>query len=93
MHGLLIQIIHLDATGIPLSEIGYFMLVSHTLKRGFDHWVGATNERFKASRWAELTGDSPQGMIFQHHHVSDPHKLLLIEPLNYNWAFEVLRNL
>ncbi len=75
-------------TGLRLSEIAYFMLVSHTIRRGFDHWVGATNERFKASRWAELTGRSPQGMIFNHPQVDDPHKLLLIDPIDYDWVLK-----
>lgn len=77
-------------TRLPLSEIGYFMLVAHTVKRGFDHWVGATNERFKASRWASLTGRAPEGLEFVHPVVRDPHRLMLVDPLNYAWLMDCL---
>ena len=75
-------------TKLRLSEIAYFVLVLDTLRRGFNHWVGATNEKYKASRWSELTGSSPQGMLFTHPEVKDPHKLLLVHPFDYHWLYK-----
>lgn len=72
-------------TNISLSEIAYFMVVSFILRKGYGNWVGATNERFKASRWASKTGYFEDGLIFTHHQVKDPHKLILMESFNYPW--------
>lgn len=75
-------------TGMKILEMLYFSLVLFIIRKGFDHWVGATNERFKASRWAMPTGYTEDGMVFTHPKVSDPHKLLLFERLNYEWVLE-----
>ncbi len=75
-------------TGVKITEMLYFALVQFIVRKGFDHWVGATNEKFKASRWAQLTGTSQDGMIFTHPLVQDPHKLLLMETLNYDWLWD-----
>lgn len=72
-------------TNTPLSEIAWFILVSFTLRKGFDHWVGATNERFKASRWAAQTGRFKDNLIFPHPVLKYPHKLILIEQFNTQW--------
>ena len=75
-------------TGLKLSEMLYYALVQFIVRKGFDHWVGATNERYKASRWALPTGTTRDGMIFTHPQVQDPHKLLLFETLNYDWLYD-----
>ena len=72
-------------TNVSLSEIAYFTVISFILRKGFNNWVGATNERFKASRWASKTGYFEDGLIFTHHQVKDPHKLILINSFNYPW--------
>jgi len=75
-------------TGLKLSEILYFALVQFIVRKGHGHWVGATNERFKASRWGLPTGFAEKNLVFTHPKVPDPHMLLLVEPLNYQWLNE-----
>jgi hypothetical protein len=75
-------------TGINLSEIAYYALVMFILRKGFNNWVGATNEKFKASRWALKTGFCEDNLIFTHPKVEDPHKLLLMGEFNYDWLTE-----
>lgn len=72
-------------TGLNLSEISYFALMTFIIRKGHGNWVGATNERFKASRWALKTGFCEEGLIFTHPKVEDPHQLLLIDKFNYDW--------
>jgi hypothetical protein len=72
-------------TSTSLSEIAYFMVITFILRKNYSNWVGATNERFKASRWASKTGYFEDGLIFTHHKVKDPHKLLLIDSFDYQW--------
>ncbi len=72
-------------TGINLSEIAYFALITFILRKGYNNWVGATNEKFKASRWASKTGFYEDGLVFTHPKVEDPHKLIMIKDFNYKW--------
>lgn len=72
-------------TGVPLSEIGFFMVAHHIFRRRLDHLVGIANERFKASRWVEPIGDFPKGMLFKHPVVGVDHLLILLEPFNKSW--------
>lgn len=74
-------------TGINLSEIAYYALVMFILRKGFSNWVGATNEKFKASRWASKTGYFEDDLIFTHPKVEDPHKLIMIEKFNESWIY------
>ena len=74
-------------SGLLLSEMIYTAFVQFIVRKGFDHYVGAANERYKASRWALPTGYTEDGMIFTHPKVPDPHKLLLFESFNYDWLF------
>lgn len=75
-------------TGLNLSEIAYFALIVFILRKGYGNWVGATNEKFKASRWAMKTGQCEDGLIFTHPKVEDPHKLLLVTNFNTAWLNE-----
>ena len=75
-------------TGINLSEVAYYALIMFILRKGLSNWVGATNERFKASRWASKTGFFEDGLIFTHPKVEDPHKLIMIEKFNEEWLLD-----
>ncbi len=75
-------------SGLRLSELIYTAFVQFIVRKGFDHYVGAANEKYKASRWAMPTGYTRDGMIFTHPKVPDPHKLLLFEHLNYEWLYD-----
>lgn len=75
-------------TGLNLSEFGFYAVVSHILKRGYDHFVGTANEKYKASRWVKNVGDFKDGMLYVHQLVPDPHLLILIEKFNYHWLLE-----
>lgn len=75
-------------TGLNLSEFGFYMVVSHLLKRGYDHFVGTSNEKYKASRWVEPLGQFEKGMYYNHKFVPDPHMLILIEQFNMEWLMK-----
>jgi hypothetical protein len=75
-------------TGLKISEMIFFGLLQFMVRKGHTRWVGASNEKYKASRWALPTGTTEDGMIFKHPKVPDPHKLLLFKSLNYDWLTE-----
>lgn len=64
---------------LNLSDLGYFMVCTHILRTGGDHFVGCTNETYSASRWLEPVGSMPKGLNFQHPVVPAPHRLILME--------------
>jgi hypothetical protein len=72
-------------TGLTLSDIGYMMVITHIFRRGFNHLLGATNETFKASRWLENVAVLPPGLLFEHHVVKSPHRLILASPFKLDW--------
>lgn len=72
-------------TGLPLTEIAWFMAISHMLKRKMHHFVGFTNEKFKASRLIEPIGHFPKDMMFDHPKVKTPHLIILCEPFKFEW--------
>lgn len=69
-------------SGLRLSDIGYVMVYLQLRRMGFNHFVGCTNEKYKAHRWVEHVGDFPKGMTFIHPTVPDPHMVILIEKFN-----------
>lgn len=69
-------------SGLNLSDLGYFMVCTHILRSGADHFVGCTNETYNASRWLEHVGSMPKGLIFEHPAVKAPHMLILMENFN-----------
>lgn len=75
-------------TGLRLMELTFFVALHFSVRKGFDHWLTTTNERFKASRWALPTGESNEAIVFTHPQVPDPHKLLMFETLNYSWLLQ-----
>src|SRR5437868_4017005 len=69
-------------SGLNLSDLGYFMVCTHILRAGANHFVGCTNETYNASRWLEHVGSMPKGLIFEHPAVKAPHMLILMENFN-----------
>lgn len=78
-------------TGLNLSEFGFFMVVTHILKRGFNNLVGTTNEKYKASRWVEPIGHFKKGVLYKHKFVPDPHLFVLISEFKYDWYFKKIQ--
>lgn len=66
-------------SGLPLSDIGYAMVYLQLLRMGHNHFIGCTNERYKASRWLESVGTFPKGYNFVHPAVPDPHMITMVE--------------
>ncbi len=75
-------------SGLNLSEIGFLFVVDLILKRGFDHFVGIANEKYKASRWVEPLASYEDGLLFEHPKVKNIHKLLLVKSFKYDWFLE-----
>lgn len=69
-------------SGLNLSDLGYFMVCTHLMRSGCNHFVGCTNETYNASRWLEQVGSMPKGLIFEHPAVKAPHRLILMEDFN-----------
>jgi hypothetical protein len=70
---------------LDLSEILYFFTAMFIHRRGFDHLAGATNERYKASRWLTRVGPFEDGFLFAHPYFPGPHKLILLEHFYPRW--------
>lgn len=75
-------------SGLRLSDIGYVMVYLQLRRMGFDHFVGCTNEKYKAHRWVEHVGSFPKDMTFIHPTVPDPHMVILIEQFNQKFLTE-----
>ena len=71
--------------GLPLSELGFFMVCSYALRLGYDHIGGCTNEKYKASRWIKKIGPFREGITFEHPLVPDVHQLALVEHFYPEW--------
>ena len=70
---------------LNLSEILFFALCLDILRLGKDHFIGATNERYKASRWVAKVGSFPDNLTFKHPSVPDLHKLTLVGEFYPEW--------
>ncbi|OQW53403.1 MAG: hypothetical protein A4S09_07325 [Proteobacteria bacterium SG_bin7] len=75
-------------SGLRLSDIGYVMVYLQLRRMGFDHFVGCTNEKYKAHRWVEHVGSFPKNMTFIHPTVPDPHMIILIEQFNRKFLLD-----
>lgn len=71
-------------SGLKLSDIGYAMVYLQLFRMGHNHFIGCTNERYKASRWLENVGTFPKGFEFIHPAVPDNHMITMVE--NFNQA-------
>ena len=72
-------------SGLDLSEIAYAGLCTYLLREGYDHFVGCTNEKYKASRWLERVGEFPKQHMFFHPAVECDHKLILMKEFDFSW--------
>ncbi|MCH2533559.1 MAG: hypothetical protein MK008_03855 [Bdellovibrionales bacterium] len=72
-------------SGLDLSEIAYVGVCSYLLRQGYDHFVGCTNEKYKASRWLERVGEFPNNHMFFHPAVDCDHKLILMKSFSLSW--------
>lgn len=69
-------------SGLKLSDIGYAMVYAHVTRMGFDHILGCTNERYKASRWLEHIGHFDKSHTFIHPTIPFEHMFIIVEKFN-----------
>lgn len=69
-------------SGLKLSDIGYAMVYAHVTRMGFDHILGCTNERYKASRWLEHIGHFDKSHTFMHPTIPFDHMFIIVEQFN-----------
>lgn len=79
-------------SGLKLSDIGYAMVYAHVTRMGFDHILGCTNEKYKASRWLEHIGFFDKSHMFTHPIVPDPHMFIIVEKFNKNYLNSIYRD-
>lgn len=77
-------------SGLRLSDIGYAMVYLHMYRMGYDHLVGCTNEKYRASRWLENVGSFQRGLEFVHPVVPDPHMIILLKEFNRKYLSKVV---
>lgn len=76
-------------SGLRLSDIGYVMVYLHLYRMGYNHFVGCTNEKYRASRWLENVGSFQKGIVFVHPVVPDPHMVILLNEFNRAYLSKV----
>lgn len=76
-------------SGLRLSDIGYTMVYLHIMRMGFDHFIGCTNEKYKAHRWIDNIGAFPKEYTFVHPVVPDPHMMIMMEGFNEEYLKSV----
>ncbi|MCB9072048.1 MAG: hypothetical protein H6623_00380 [Bdellovibrionaceae bacterium] len=72
-------------SGLVLSEMGYFAVIKYLIANGYDHMLGATNEKYKASRWLKNILNIEYEFNFMHPTVKSEHKLILASSFNQQW--------
>lgn len=72
-------------SGMNLSEFAFLMVTSFIMRMGRSHFVAATNEKYKASRWIRMAGEFPEGYSFVHPAVPDEHCLELVHTFKMDW--------
>lgn len=72
-------------TKIDLAQILFFMVTTYLFRQGIDYFSGATNERYKASRWVSKVGPFKEGFSFMHPTIPYEHKLTLVEAFDKKW--------
>lgn len=78
-------------SGLNLSEIGFLLVTTFIHRLGFNHVVGTTNEKYKASRWIRMIGEFQEGLGYNHPTIGDPHCIALVDPMNREWMANSLR--
>jgi hypothetical protein len=79
----------LKNSGLRLSDIGYLFMYLQIQRRGADHVIGCTNEKYKAHRWLDKIGYFDKSHYFKHPVVDDPHMLIMIEKFNVEYLSHV----
>ncbi len=74
-----------SATKIDLAQILFFSLCTFLMRQNQYVFIGAPNERYKATRWVEKVGPFTKGHFFTHPAVPDPHQLTLVERFYPQW--------
>lgn len=75
-------------SGIPLSEIGFYLAALQTLRLGHDHFIGCTNEMYHASRWVAKVGPFKDGILFDHPVLPGKHKMAFVESFYESWLLD-----
>ena len=74
---------------LKLSDMLFFAVCAFIRRLGFNHYVGATNDRLKTDRWMKRAGEySRPTFSFSHPDVQDPHTLFFIDALNNAWLLD-----
>lgn len=71
-----------------LPDILFFALTTYLARQGVHHFIGATNERFKASRHVARVGKFEDGFILENPSFPGDHKLTLVDHYHSNWQLE-----
>jgi hypothetical protein len=74
--------------GGSLPDILFYALTCYLLRQGIHHFIGATNERFKASRHVARVGSFEDGHILLNPSFPGEHKLTLVDHFNPEWQRE-----
>ena len=75
-------------SGLALSDLAFFSTILFIMRKKFNHVAGCTNERYKASRWANHIGNIVEPVMFIHPSVPDPHRLMLIDGFSQDWLLQ-----
>lgn len=70
-----------------VSEILFLSVCLYIYRLGYDHFVGAGNETYKATRLVEKVGTFQDGLTFIHPAVRSLHKLTLVTEFHREWLF------
>jgi hypothetical protein len=70
---------------LDLAEILFFAITTYLLRQEIPYFSGATNERYKASRWVAKVGEFKDGYTFMHPTIPYDHKLTLVEHFYNDW--------
>lgn len=75
-------------SGGSLPDILFFALTTYLARQGVHHFIGATNERFKASRHVARVGLFEDGYILENPSFPGDHKLTLVDQYHSDWQLE-----
>lgn len=72
-------------TKLPLSEVGFLLACLQIRRLGYDHLIGCTNEKYKASRWLSPIGPLSRDRLFDHPVLPGKHKMIYLEHFDDEW--------
>jgi hypothetical protein len=73
---------------VNMPDVLFFALTTYLLRQGYDHFVGAPNERFKAARHVARVGHFEDGHFLTNPSFPGAHKLTLVHPFSKTWQKE-----